>query len=115
MTSSVCSAGSGHHHGVRHRKASRATIEEEVRAGKRAEDLYEILIPNEMTLAAVKNFKWKGGGELDGILQEKYTGISCLSIAKYIVSINLLLRTYATQRPASPRQGRLRVFKLVHL
>jgi hypothetical protein len=69
-TSSVRSAGSGHHHGgVRHRKASRATIEEETRAKKRPEDLYELMcddmpIPNEMTLAAVKKFKWKGGGEL---------------------------------------------------
>jgi hypothetical protein len=65
--SSVRSGGSGHHHGgVRHRKASRATIEE---VEKRPEDLYELMchemaIPNEMTLAAVKKFKWKGGGEL---------------------------------------------------
>jgi WD repeat-containing protein 48 len=67
-TSSVRSAGSGHQGGVRHRKASRATIEE-ARTEKRPEDLYELMcddipIPNEMTLAAVKKFKWKGGGEL---------------------------------------------------
>jgi hypothetical protein len=68
-TSSVRSAGSSHHHGgVRHRKVSRATIEE-ARTKKRPDDLYQLMcdemaIPNEMTLAAVKKFKWKGGGEL---------------------------------------------------
>ena len=59
-----------HHHGSsRNRKASRTTIEEERAAEKRPEDLYELLcngmlLPNEMTLAAVKQFKWKGGTEL---------------------------------------------------
>jgi hypothetical protein len=50
-------------------KPRRATIEEEGLAEKRPEDLYELLrhdmpIPNEMTLAAVKKFRWKGGSEL---------------------------------------------------
>lgn len=66
-TSSNRSAGSGPHH-TRHRKASRGNMEE-MQVEKRPEDLYELmchdmLLPNEITLAAVKKFKWKGGGEL---------------------------------------------------
>jgi Domain of unknown function (DUF3337) len=58
-----------HHTSSRNRKASRTTIEEEKAAEKRPEELYEllcngVLLPNEMTLAAVRQHKWKGTGEL---------------------------------------------------
>lgn len=64
-TSSSRSANSAH----RNRKLSRSTIEEENTTRKRPEDLYELLchgmlLPNEMTLAAVKKFRWKESGEL---------------------------------------------------
>jgi WD repeat-containing protein 48 len=55
-----------HHTSSRNRKASRATIDA---TEKRPEELYEllcngVLLPNEMTLAAVKQYRWKGAGEL---------------------------------------------------
>jgi hypothetical protein len=58
-----------HHTSSRNRKASRGTIEEEKAAEKKPEELYEllcngVLLPNEMTLAAVKQYRWKGAGEL---------------------------------------------------
>ncbi|PVG01194.1 hypothetical protein CPB86DRAFT_805384 [Serendipita vermifera] len=71
-SSSTRSSGSNHHQATgnpRHRKSSRAAIEEEEAVQKKPEDLYELLcndvvIPNSMTLAAVKHFRWKSGGEL---------------------------------------------------
>jgi hypothetical protein len=71
-SSSTRSSGSNHHQtsgNTRHRKSSRAAIEEEGSVQKKPEDLYELLcndvvIPNSMTLAAVKHFRWKSGGEL---------------------------------------------------
>ncbi|CAG7850929.1 WD repeat-containing protein 48 homolog [Serendipita indica DSM 11827] len=70
-SSSSRSGASGQHHASgssRHRRPSKATIEEEG-TGRRAQDLYELLcheavLPNNMTLAAVKQFKFKGGPEL---------------------------------------------------
>jgi WD repeat-containing protein 48 len=58
-----------HHTSSRNHRASRATIEEEKAAEKRPEELYEllcngVLLSNEMTLAAVKQYRWKGAGEL---------------------------------------------------
>jgi len=69
-SSSSRSGTTVHHHATsRNRKASRATIEEERAVERRPEDLYELLcngllLPNEMTLGAVKQYRWKGAGEL---------------------------------------------------
>ena len=70
-SSSSSRSGASQQHGSgssRHRRPSKVTIEEEG-GEKRPQDLYELLcheavLPNNMTLAAVKQFKFKGGTEL---------------------------------------------------
>ncbi|KAG8776781.1 hypothetical protein FRC15_011755 [Serendipita sp. 397] len=67
-SSSSRSGTSAYHHSGKHRRPSRATMNDD-NTEKRPEDLFELLchemvLPNQMTLGAAKHFHWKGGGEL---------------------------------------------------